>query len=244
MENIEIELESSEETTWFSDEEKVVIEKINFEFIQSSKIRGIYRNLTIFNDHHCYQTIKNKHNRKYKYRVDLSFLDPRPFRERKIAWNWLYGSIGLSVISVLMMYFGWFADLITPSINYKLSFVVIVSATFISALLFFHNTYDRVIFKSQYGRVKFIEVLNRYPDKNTFRKFIARFMNQVKNEKAKKNFSQTKFLTRELQELRRLKNEVVITEEEYESGKALIFSHKSFQVSWSSLYKSIRPKLE
>jgi hypothetical protein len=231
MENIEIDLESSEETTWFSDEEKVAIEKINFEFIQASKIRGIYRKITIFNDHHCYQSIKNKHKRKYKYRIDLSFLDPRPFRERKTAWNWLYGSIGLSLISVVMIYLGWFADLFLPSTHYNISLIVVISATAISLLMFMHNTYDKVVFKSQYGRVKFIEVINNYPNKNTLRKFVTRFMMQVKKEKAKKNFSQSKFLTRELQELRRLKNEEVISEKEYESGKALIFSHKSFQVS-------------
>lgn len=101
----------------------------------------------------------------------------------------------------------------------------------ISLLMFMHNTYDKVVFKSQYGRVKFIEVINKYPNKNTLRKFIARFTMQVKKVKAKKNFSQSKYLTRELQELRRLKNEEVISEKEYESGKALIFSHKSFQVS-------------
>ena len=222
MENIQIDLESSEETTWFSDEEKVAIEKINFEFTQSSKIRGIYRKISIFNDHHCYQAIKNKHKRKYKYRVDLLFLDPRAFRERKIAWNWLYGSIGLTFIGVVMIYLGWFADFFTPSAYYEISLIVVISAMLISLLMFMHNSYDKIIFKSQYGRVKFIEIINGYPDKKTFRKFIGRFMMQIKNEKSKKNYSPSKFLTRELQELRRLKNEEVISEEEYQSGKALI----------------------
>jgi len=231
MENIEIDLESSEETTWFSDEEKVSIDKINFEFAQASKIRGIQRKISVFNDHHCYQTIKNKHSRKYRYRVDLTFLDPRPFRERKVAWNWLYGSIGLTFIGIIMVYLGWYSGLFTPSTYYETSLIVVISAMLISLLLFMHNSYDKVIFKSQYGRVKFIEVLNKYPDKNTFRKFLARFNIQVKNEKSKKKFSQSKFLTRELQELRRLKNEEVISEEQYESGKSLIFKHKSFQVS-------------
>jgi hypothetical protein len=231
MENIEIDLESSEETTWFSDEEKVAIEKINVEFTQSSKIRGIYRKITVFNDHHCYQSIKNKHRRKYKYRVDLTFLDPRPFRVRKIAWNWLYGSIGLSLITLLMIYLGWFSGSFAPSTYYETSLIVVISAMMISLLLFAHNSYDKIIFKSQYGRVKFIEILNKNPDKNTFRKFVSRFMNQVKNEKSKKSFSQSKLLTRELQELRRLMNEGVISEEQYQSGKSLIFNHKSFQIS-------------
>ena len=234
MQNIEIDLETSEETTWFSDDEKVAIEKVNFEFEQAIKYRGIYRNILIFNDHHCYQTIKNKHQKKYKYRVDLSFLDPRPLRVRKVAWNWLYGSVGLAIISLVMIYLGWFSDSFKPSNYYETSLIVVISAMMISLLLFAHNSYDKVIFKSQYGRVKFIEILNMYPNKKSFRKFLTRFVMQVKNEKAKRNYSQYKFLTRELQELRRLKNEEVISETEYESGKKFIFTHSAFQTSGSA----------
>ena len=229
MQNIEIELESSEETTWFSDDEKVAIGKVNFEFIQSNKIRGAYRQITVFNDHHCYQLIKNKHQRKYKYRVDLTFLDPRGFREKKIAWNWLYGSIGLSIISLAMVYLGWFSDSFKPSNYYATSLIVIIAAMLISLLLFVHNSYDRAIFRGQYSRIKLIEVLNKYPDKVTFQNFIAQFMTQVKNQKNKQGYSQSKLLARELQEIRRLMNEEVISQKQYESGKARILNHPAFQ---------------
>jgi len=228
---IEIELETSAETTWFSDDEEVKIEKINLEFEQSSKIRDIYRKITIFNNHHCYQTIKNKRKGKYKYRVDLSFLDPRPFRQRKFAWRWVMTSVALALISAVMIYMGWVANTITPTLNYGISVAVVSVAMLISLRLFINNTHDKIIFKSQYGRVKYIEVLNKYPDKKSFRKFLGSFVNQVKNEKAKRNYSIAKFLARELQELRRLKNEEVITEKEYQSGKKAIFKHKSYQVS-------------
>ena len=228
---IEIELETSAETTWFSDDEEVKIEKINLEFEQSSKIRDIYRKITIFNQHHCYQTIKNKRKGKYKYRVDLSFLDPRPFRQRKIAWRWFMTSVALALISAGMIYMGWVAKTITPTLNYGIAAAVVVVAMLISLRQFINNTHDKIIFKSQYGRVKYIEVINKYPDKKSFRKFLGSFVNQVKNEKAKRNYSIAKFLARELQELRRLKNEEVITEKEYQSGKKAIFKHKSYQVS-------------
>jgi hypothetical protein len=234
MQNIEIDLETSGETTWFSDEEKVAIEKINFEFTQSNRIRGILRHISVFNDHHCYQSIKNKHQRKYKYRIDLSFLDPQPYRIVKSAKSWLYGSAGFALISAVMIYIGWFSGKITPSLFYDISLAIVILAMLISVLQYLHNSYDKIIFRSQYGRVKFIEVLNKYPNKNSFRKFVVRFMKQVKMEKAKRNFSQSKFLTRELQELRRLKNEEVISEREYESGKALIFKHKAFQAPASN----------
>ena len=231
VDNIEINLESTEDTTWFSDDEKVEIERINLEFEQSNKLSGSYRKITVFNDHHCYQTIKNKRKGKYRYRIDLSFLDPRPYRRRNIAWSWFITSVSLALIGSAMVYLGWFTRTVTPNTYYGVSVAVVIAAMTLSLLLFVSNSYDRVIFKSQYGRVRYIEMLNKYPDKKTFQNFLSSFVKQVKNEKARRNYSITKFLVSELQELRRLKNEEVITEKEYQSGKKAIFKHKSYQVS-------------
>jgi len=231
VDNIEINLESTEDTTWFSDDEKVEIERINLEFEQSNKLSGSYRKITVFNDHHCYQTIKNKRKGKYRYRIDLSFLDPRPYRRRNIAWSWLITSVSLALIGSAIVYLGWFTRAVTPTTYYGVSVAVVIAAMTLSLLLFVSHSYDRVIFKSQYGRVKYIEMLNKYPDKKTFQNFLSSFVKQVKNEKARRNYSITKFLVSELQELRRLKNEEVITEKEYQSGKKAIFKHKSYQVS-------------
>ena len=96
MVSAEIDLQGVEdETTQFSDEEAISVEHTNFEFEQSHKLRGIHRQLTVFNDSQCYQKIKNKHRRKYKFRLDLAYLDPRPFRIRNIVWKWLYASLAL-----------------------------------------------------------------------------------------------------------------------------------------------------
>ena len=54
---------------------------------------------------------------------------------------------------------------------------------------------------------------------------------QIKKSKTAKNLNQTKFLARELQELRRLKNETVIPETSYEKAKQLIFRHEAFSAS-------------
>ncbi len=231
IDNIEIDLETSAETTLFSDDEKIKIKKINLEFEQSNKLSGIYRKVTVFNDHHCYQTIKNKRKGKYRYRVDLSFLDPRPYRQRNIAWPWFFTSVSLALIGSAMVYLGWFTETVTATTYYGVSVAVVIAAMMMSLLVFISNSYDRVIFKSQYGRVRYIEIINKYPNKKACRKFLSRFVIQVKNEKARRNYSIGKFLARELQELRRLKNEEVITENEYQSGKKAIFKHKSYQVS-------------
>ena len=226
-----IDLKSVEGTLWFSDEAKITVDKIDFEFEQASKMRGVYRKLTIFNGNYCYQTVKNKHERKYKYRVDLAYLDPRPCRQRHVAWNWLYATLGLGLLTALTIYSAWFANWIDPSVYYLIFLVIEFSAIVICLLLFMHKTYDRVIFESQYGRIKFIELLNRYPDKKTFRQFIAKFIVQIHTAAKRKGFDQSMFLSRELVELRRLKDETVITEETYEIAKTAILKHRGFRAA-------------
>ncbi|MCP4429757.1 MAG: hypothetical protein GY806_02140 [Gammaproteobacteria bacterium] len=231
MENID--LSSHEEDTLFTDEEHVVLKEVNFEFEQTNKVRGIYRKMTIFNGNHCYQSIKNKHKRKYKYRVDIAYLNPHPFREHNIATNWLYSSATLFATSVILTYIGWFSELLSskPGIYYSTSTIVCISATFISLLLFMHNTYDKVIFRTQFGNIRLIELINKYPNKVEFRKFIGRFILQVKKARVEKRFTTSKFLARELREIRRLRDETVVKEYEYQAAKKIIFQHSSFKAN-------------
>lgn len=231
MENID--LESSDEITLFTDEEHVVLDTVDFEFEQSNKVRGIYRKMTIFNGNHCYQSIKNKHKTKYKYRVDIAHLNPHPVREHHIARKWLYAAAVSLGFSVLLVIIGWLSNLFesTPNVYYSTAVVVSFSATLIALLLFAHNTYDKVIFRTQFGNVKLIELINKYPSKDEFRKFIARFIVQIKKARSEKGFNTSKFLARELREIRRLRDESVVTEEEYQSAKTIIFKHSSFKAN-------------
>ena len=73
--------------------------------------------------------------------------------------------------------------------------------------------------------------MNNNPDKDKFRGFITEFNMQIKKSKTAKNFTQNKFLARELQELRRLKDEAMIVEEEYEVAKRRIFQHEAFKAA-------------
>ena len=231
MENID--LSSPDDDTLFTDEEHIVLDKVDFEFEQESKLRGLYRKITIFNGNQCYQSIKNKHRRKYKYRVDLAYLDPRPFRERKIASNWLYSAAGFFVASLFLVYFGWFSGVVTasPGIYYSTSTVVCVSAIILSLLLYFHKSYDKVVFRTHFGKVKLIELINKYPNESDFRKFVKRFIVQIKKARTQKRFTASKFLARELREIRRLRNETVVTEDEYQAAKSIIFKHDSFKAN-------------
>ncbi len=229
IESDEIDIESFEDdTTNFSDNEKIPVEHINFEFEQRNKLHGLYRKITIFNDTHCYQSVKNKHQRKYKYRIDVAYLDPRPFRNRVKEWKWLYASIAFLLLDIALYYAGWFD---TSSVNFLGLFLGGLVISVMSLLAFFYYSRDRVFFRSQYGKIKLIELINKNPDNDSFRSFVNKFVMQIKKSKTAKNMNQTKLLARELQELRRLKDETVIPVDSYEKAKKLIFKHEAFSAT-------------
>lgn len=230
IESAEIDIEAIEDdhTTNFSDNEKIPVEHVNFEFEQANKLQGISRKITVFNDTHCYQSIKNKHQRKYKYRIDLAFLDPRPFRVRTVPWKWLYLSLTLWVLDLVLVFTGWIK---TSSVVFLGLFVAVTVAALMTLLAFFYKSRDRVFFRTQYGKIKLVEMINKNPDRESFRSFIGKFVMQINKCKTAKGLNQTKFLARELRELRRLKDETVIPSASYEKAKKLIFKHKAFSAT-------------
>ncbi|MDH3634795.1 MAG: hypothetical protein OES20_08830 [Gammaproteobacteria bacterium] len=230
IESVEIDLEPFEDdtTTNFSDNEQIPVEHINFEFEQLSKPHGIHRQFTIFNDTHCYQSVKIKHQRKYKFRIDLAYLDPRPFRIRIKPWKWLYASLALLGLDVALILTGW---LDTSSINFFGIFTAVTVVAVMCLLAFFYYSRDKVIFRSQYGRIKLVELINKNPDNARFRSFVNKFVVQINKSKTAKGLNQSKLLALELRELRRLKDEAIVPEVSYEKAKQVIFKHEAFSAN-------------
>jgi hypothetical protein len=226
MENIDV--SSNEEITLFTDDEKVVLEEVNFEFEQSSKVWGFYNRLTVFNGSHCYQLIRNKHHPKIKFRINIAYLNPHPIRQHKVAWKWLIIAIPFFLVSLIMAYAGLFSATFEPSSNFMTVLTGLSLFSIICILLVIHRSYDKWIFSSEYGHVDLIELFNNYPDTVSFKLFIEQLTLQIKKTKQAKNKPLSEYLAEELRELRRLKDETVISKNQYETAKQLIFKHKGF----------------
>lgn len=226
MESIDV--NSNREITLFTDDEKIVLKVIDFELEQTNKIRGFYNKLTVFNGNHCYQLIRNKNRRKIKFRIDINYLNPVPTRQHKVAWKWLLAAFPFLVISFAMIYAALFSESFEPS-NYFMTVLVSVSLlSLIGILLTIHYSYDNWVYKSEYGDVSLIELLNNQPDTYAFKDFLDRLSLQINQAKSARDKTQPDSLADELRELRRLKDETVITDHQYESAKQLIFKHEGF----------------
>lgn len=222
----QIELESFvDDVGDITDIGRLPIEPVNFDLVQTSRLHGYYRKVTVFKDFYCHQLVNSKHRKPLEYRIDLTYLDPRPFRSQRRAMRWLYAGLALLGIDAVMLIAG-LVD--TSSINFLGLFLGLLVVGTLSLLAYFYYSRDRVFFRTRYGKIKLVELTNNSPNRKRFRAFIKQFVAQINKTQSARGFNQAKSLARELKELRRLKEAAVLPDKSYQKAKQLIFSHKAF----------------
>ncbi len=226
-EDHEIELPSIDDTTLFTDEEDVQVDQVNFELRQDLKIQGDYRVITVFNHRHCHLAFKTRNNRKFKYRIDLASLDPRPFRKRQIAWQWFYLSILIIVAGFYLFYEGWLS---TTSSYVVTSMLGVFMLALIALSAFYQYSVDSVYFRSEHGKLKTIELANQNPDKASFNQFVKKLIKQIKQAKLAAGLTEVEALKLELGELRRLTDEAILKQPAYDQAKRIIQKKQGFKI--------------
>ncbi|MFT5504178.1 MAG: hypothetical protein ACI845_003166 [Gammaproteobacteria bacterium] len=159
----------------------------------------------------------------------MTFLDPRPFRENFIAWNWLYAALTLMILCAILMCVGWFRELYEPGTYSEIAVITGIFSAVVCGLIFAHRSHDKVLFRTEFGKVRLIELINHHPDKQQFASFLSKFVKQIKLAKTVSNFDSAKLIVRELQELRSLKEESVISENCYEIAKKRLLRYNAFK---------------
>jgi hypothetical protein len=210
----------------FDDDTDLKPKHININYVQEQKFKGVKRAFKIFNDtqlNYSMRSFKNKDNKEYRF--GLAYVNPQPDRECTVSWNWLSTSLATIVWSMLLLYVGLFTQ-------YRADYIVIVSVllgtfSMISMLIFYYRTQDKLIFKSYVGNVPLFEVSNHKPGNTEFDTFMTRLDHHIKLSQEK--LSMHKRLVGELKDLRRIRDEGKISNEQYETARNVIFRHEAFQ---------------
>ena len=210
----------------FDDDTDLKPKHINFHYVQEQKFKGVKRSFKIFNDtqlNYSMKSFKNKDNKEYRF--GLAYVNPQPDRECTVSWNWLSTSLATIVWSMLLLYVGLFTQ-------YRADYIVIVSVllgtfSMISMLIFYYRTQDRLIFKSQVGNIPLFEVSNHKPGNPEFDGFMSRLDHHI--SLSRKKLSMHQRLVGELKDLRRIRDDGKISNEQYETARNVIFRHEAFQ---------------
>ena len=210
----------------FDDDAHLKPEHINIAFVQEQKFKGVRRTFKIFNDTQLHYTLKSfRHKDNKKHRVNLSYVSMQPDRECTVAWKWLSTAIATIVWSMLLLYVGLFTQ-------FKADYIVIVGVllgtfSMISMLIFYYRTQDKLIYRSFVGNIPLFEVSNHKPGNREFDLFMEKLRQHIKLAQDKLSMHQR--LVGELKDLRRIRDEGKISNEQYEVARNIIFKHEAFQ---------------
>lgn len=224
----EIDLSGKDDIIEFVDEEQFAIKKVNLQFRQENKLKGIQRDFTIFNDIQ-FQVVEKKKRSSQKFRVALNYLNPEPKHHVTFAKGWLITTLISAVFSSLLVYVGWFSNIQVSQSTVSIISALSISFSLIAFFITVLRSNDYIILHSRHGNVPILEFINKNPDSKAFKKFMKSLRNHIMYAQKQAQYSATDQLKLELKELRRLKDEKVIPEESYEVAKKRIFKNKAFK---------------
>ena len=208
------------------DDEHITPERINSEYVQEQRFKGVKRRFQIFNDTQLYYSLKSfKHKDNKQHRINLSYVNAQPERECVVAWKWFSTAITTIVLSMLLLYVGIFTQ-------YKADFIVIVGVllgtfSMLAMMVFYYQTQDKLIYRSSVADIPLFEVASHKPGNTEFDTFIITLRKYIEQGQASMSMHQR--LVGELKDLRRIRDEGTISNEQYESARTIIFKHEAYQ---------------
>jgi hypothetical protein len=191
---------------------------VNRVMVQESRFKGEVRRFEIYNDKFIKINIRNVFGDK-TYHVNMGMLEPWPTLHRRISWRWL---LGLSYFGLATLIFGIYLYLHpdNETIGRLIPFITLLLLLALAALLMFLYASPNVMeFRSRYGNCPLIGLLKNNPTKQEFRHFTDELKTRVLAASQVVTFNKKQMLDIELKELRRLTDEGILLEQEYQQAK-------------------------
>lgn len=195
--------------------------KHNSNLQQESNARGEKRSFEIYNDKFIKVTTNNIISKR-SYHLNLSMLAPWPVRHRNISWQWLLAVLYFSLTTLAFTsYIFYFQE--TSKLERLLPFVVIfLLLSLATFLMFLYQSPNVIEFKSRYGNCVVLSLLYNNPTKKEFKNFVEEIKLRSMSASQVVKLDKKQMLEIEMNELRRLRNEEIITQHHYADAKARI----------------------
>jgi len=193
----------------------------NSNLFQESHARGEKRAFEIYNEKFI-KVISRNIMGNQSYHLNLSMLAPWPVRHRNISWQWLLTVLYFSFTTLAFTaYLFYFQE--SSKLEKLLPFIVIFLLLSLAALLMFlYKSPNVTEFKSRYGNCVVLSLLYNKPDKKEFKEFVEEIKLRSLSASQVVKLDKSQMLDIEMNELRRLRNEGVISQHHYADAKARI----------------------
>ena len=197
---------------------------VTSKFQQKSKLRSLQRLFRVF-DHNILVVQERSHQDEKKFMLNLSLLDEQPKKFFQVNMRYLYLTLFL-VINVLLLH-----------VQRNLGFDIIAEAHFISVIALLDTLVAMSIiwlisvskyywvFRTEFGNTAVIQLLVNNPNKKSYRQFMAELQQSIETAKQQRNIPTNLLLPAVLSEHRRLRDEGIISDGDYEMAKVNILGY-------------------
>lgn len=214
-------------------EERIDCRQLSEEFVQCNKLRGIRRSFQIYRNAHLFQMFDwYRDKKKRKYRINLACLNARPEHQLTLEWKWLTTALATAIWSLILIYTASFTSipdtLATVQPQHLVSAgVLMATITVISLLLFVWYRRDKTVYRCYQSGLPLVMLDTDKPDPGTFRRLTRLIEQGIEASTAYRDVQER--LVIELRELRRLRDEGIVSELDYENARDSIFSHHEYR---------------
>jgi len=191
---------------------------LTLELKQGSKFTEKLRRVRIYDNTILSVAEKTPKQRK-SFMIHLALLDPTPKRVYNINMKLLSVFIVLEVLTyVAYVTKGLLLQLLSGS--YIHAVIAFLATSAVIALLFTIKSFNnKWVFYTARGRIKILELFNNKPGRGQFQQVFGDLIDNINRIKSKNYFSKTTLAAAEVSEHRRLRDEGIITAEQYEQAK-------------------------
>lgn len=202
--------------------------------VQENRWHGMSRSFQMYKDSHLFQELHWYRAREKKtYRLNLACLQRKPEHIVTLEWKWVSTAIATAIWSAVLVYLGSFtaffnSNSIQPE-HAIAAGILMATITFISLILFIYQKKDQYIFYTYCAQVPIVILDTNKPDPITFEATKDRIIRGINRSTVYKDPQEV--LVTELKELRRLRDEGIILDKDYEAARQQIFSHQEYSSS-------------
>lgn len=158
-----------------------------------------------------------------QYTVDLRYVDPRPAGIRKVAWPWLYVSMGLAALTAIAWALYSLAPAIAQSIGGVYTAIGLGVLTVAGLVLSYRFSREFVVFVSVHGRARLITIRGGLGTIRRVKPCTAEIIKHIKIARLQAaSQPRQAYLRDEMREHSRLRDQGVLNELEYTNARTRI----------------------
>lgn len=168
-----------------------------------------------------------QYKNKLQFWLNLAYVNTKPKRQWDINWNWAWLTLLFSGLVVLFQ-FTPILPLITGNDDYLASgIVILVTLSLLCFIMLIRGAKHVAQFSSLHGKVRLFELFINKPSRAEFQTFLMRLHECGEQAKSSNHLNQTQQLAAEMSEHRRLRDQNVISAEDYDRAKSNLLSKHS-----------------